>query len=216
MKILFILFNLFNESYQILNSFHYCHFWTIYIGQISTFILFDILIVYHNGILDTNFQCSRAHFQIDHFKKKKQKSKKSIIALLFLNNLMHKNAGNNNLMLFFKYTQAFQKSSTNFWCKSKKGFIFLKNRWFNRSNDFQLSSCHHRICFPKITRNIKNSIKELKPSMLTENSSSQNIKYILGWSSLIFFISKHFMFLNGYQRRISQKVYFKISPFSAH
>ena len=76
MKILFRLFNLFNESYQILNSFHYCHFWTIYIGQISTFILFDILVVYHNGILDTNFQCSRAHFQIDHFKKKKQNETK--------------------------------------------------------------------------------------------------------------------------------------------
>ena len=86
--------NLFNESYQILNSF--------YFGQIWTFILFDILIVHHNGILNTNFQRSRAHFQIDHFKKKKQKSRNSIIALLFLNNSMHKNASNNWSVLFFK------------------------------------------------------------------------------------------------------------------
>ena len=101
--------NLFNESYQILNSLHFGQFWTIlvtfgqfYFGQIWTFILFDILIVHHNGILNTNFQRSRAHFQIDHFKKKKQKSRNSIIALLFLNNLMHKNAGNNSTVLFFK------------------------------------------------------------------------------------------------------------------
>ena len=123
--------NLFNESYQILNSLHFGQFWTIlvtfgqfYFGQIWTFILFDILIVHHNGILNTNFQRSRAHFQIDHFKKKKQKSRNSIIALLFLNNSMPKNAGNNSSVLFFKYPQVFQKKFKKFFMQIQKRIDF--------------------------------------------------------------------------------------------
>ena len=116
-----------------------------------------------------------------------------------------------------------KKSSRNFSCKSKKGLTFLKKHQFNRYNDYLFSKNTNStdttitnsqliinvFVFHKLTRNVKNTIKELKPSMLTENSSSLNLNYMLGWSYLILFISKHFVFLNEYQRRISQKNLFQ-------
>ena len=62
--------------------------------KIWTFILFNILVVHHNGILNTNFQCSRAWFSKDHFfwekEKIKTKSRNSIIMELLLSNFKQK------------------------------------------------------------------------------------------------------------------------------
>ena len=96
-----------------------------------------------------------------------------------------------------------------FHANPKKDWFFSKN---TNSTDTTITNSQLIInffVFHKLTRNVKNTIKELKPSMLTENSSSLNLNYMLGWSYLILFISKHFVFLNEYQRRISQKNLFQ-------